>query len=226
MSKRIQVLGIELDNHTVRELMFLLDEYVNSDGLNIAGIVTAEYLMQASEDEKLRGLLDMMDLRIIGEQVILEVVEGSYEQQAGEVQKQELEEELLNSLIRRKKTVYWISDQETDLPILNDYMREHYPKLTIAGHFTDELTEENIDAFLNELNSVAPDVILFQTSSPAKLRLLLDRKNLLNAKLCICMSYRARSKYWSPNRNSKIKTLLDQTMFKRKAIRYQMNEEQ
>lgn len=86
-----------------------------------------------------------------------------------------------------------------------------------------DMNEENIDSIVNEINGVVPDVILFQTELLSRLKLFIQYRNQLNAKLCICMGYRIKSKYWSPNRNSKIKTLIDQTMFKRKVVRYQMN---
>lgn len=223
MSKKIQVLGMWIDNHTIREMMFLLDEYVKSDGLNLVGVITADLLMLAVENPNVQHLLEVMDMHIIGDTTILEVLEETYEQQASEIQRRDLEEIFLNSLISKRKKVYWISDTESDMPILQEYMQQHYPKLNIAGSYIGDMDEENIDSIVNEINSVVPDVILFQTDVLPKLELFLQNKNLLNAKLCIYMGYRIKSKYWSPNRNSKIKSLIDQTMFKRKVVRYQMN---
>lgn len=222
MSKKIQVFGIEIDNHTIREIMFLLEEYVNSDGLNLVAVVTPDLLMAASENEEVLDFVKMMDLHIIGDSTILEVQEERFEQQASELQRRELEETFLNSLIRKRKTVYWLSDYENDLPILKDYMAEHYPKLNIQGTYAGEVNEENIDSIINEINSVAPDVVFYQSSSQARHDVLIKHKNRLNTRLCICMGYRIKSKYWSLGRTSKIKSLIDQTMFKRKVIRYEM----
>ena len=127
-------------------------------------------------------------------------------------------------MIRKRRTVFWISDSQADLPILQNYMEEHYPKLNLSGSYTGSLEEECLDSVINEINSIAPDVILLQTASIEKMERLIQSKNQLNTKLCICMGYKTKSKYWAPNRNSKIKSLIDQTMFKRKAIRYQMNK--
>lgn len=225
MSKRVRVLGIEIDNHTVRETMFLLEEYAGSEGLNLVGVISPELLVAASENNEIQNIVEMMELRVIGDITIMEVLEETYEQQAGELQRRELEEVFLNALIRKKRTVYWVSDSEDDLAVLESYMQEHYPKLNIAGHFTGDIDEEQIEPLLNDVNSVAPDVILFQSAAVKKLGIFMQYKNQLNAKLCVYMGYRIRSKYWSPNRSSKIKNLIDQTMFKRKAMRYQLNKE-
>lgn len=226
MSKRIQVLGMEIDNHTLREMMFLLDEYTNSDGLNVVGVLTTEILMAASEQENVEQMLKDMNMHVIADVAILEVQKELYEQQVKDIQRCELEELFLNMLIRKKKTVYWISEAEHDLEVLQEYMQEHYPKLNIAGCYTKRITEEEIESLINDINRVAPDVIFMQITSPAQQAYLLQYRNQLNAKLCICLSYRVRSKYWSPNKNSKIKTLIDQTMFKRKAMRYAMDKQE
>ena len=225
MSKRVHVLGMEIDNHTIRETMFLLEEYVGTEGLNFVGVLTPEILMAAVENPDVYGLVEQMDMHIIGDVAILEVLDDVYEQQAAEVAKRELEEVFLQMLIRKKKNVYWVSDEESDLTELTRYMEEHYPKLNIAGSFTGDL-EDNVDSFINDINSVAPDVIFIQTASWRKPELLMKHKNRLNAKLCVYLNYRVRSKYYALNRNSKIKSLIDTTMFKRKAIRYQMNREE
>lgn len=226
MSKRVQVLGIDIDNHTVRENMFLLEEYVNSDGLNFVCVVTPDLLVEAYENVDVSELLEQMDMCLIGDVAILEVLEEPYGQQAGEIQSRELEENFLSALIRKRKSVYWLSDDESDLEHLKVYMEQHYPKLNIAGIYTGSMDEDKIDALVNDINSVAPDVILLQTAYTSRLQTMWQVKNQLNAKLCVGLSYRIRSKYFSPNRNSKIKSLIDQTMFKRKAIRYQMNQKE
>lgn len=225
MSKRVHVLGMEIDNHTIRETMFLLEGYIAAEGMNFVCVLTPEILMDAVENPEVYSLVEQMDMHIIGDVAILEVLDDVYEQQAAEIAKRDLEETFLQTLIRKRKRVYWLSDGENDLPELNRYMEEHYPKLNIAGSFTGDI-EENVDGLINDINSVAPDVIFVQTASWHKPAILLQHKNRLNAKLCIYMNYRIRSKYYSLNRNSKIKSLIDTTMFKRKAIRYQMNREE
>lgn len=225
MSKQIQVLGIDIDNHTVRESMFLLEEYVNTDGLNLVGVITSDLLMQAADHQEIRSIIDSMDLHVIGDITILEVFEETFEQQASEIQKRDLEEVFLNSLILKRKNVFWISDIEADLAELETYMEANYPKLCIAGRFSGRIDEDNLQDVINEVNSIAPDVILIQTADWQQLNLFLQSKNQLNAKLCVCMGYRVKSRFWSTNKSSKIKSLIDQTMFKRRAIRYEMNKE-
>lgn len=225
MSKRIQVLGMDIDNHAVRETMLLVEEYVNTDGINLMGVISSELLMQAADFPKIRQVFDMMELRVIGDITILEVQEDIYEQQVEEIQRKELEEVFLNYLIRKRKTVFWISDSPSDEEALQDYVREHYPRLDIAGSYFGMMDEENLEAIVNEINSVAPDVLMIQTGDWRRLGRLMEKKNQLNARLGVCMDYKLNTRFWSPNRTSKLKSMIDQTMFKRRAIRHEMNKE-
>lgn len=225
MSKRIQVLGMDVDNHAVRETMLLVEEYVNTDGINLMGVISSELLMQAADFPQIRQVFDMMELRVIGDIAILEVQEDIYEQQVEEIQRRELEEVFLNYLIRKRKTVFWMSDSPSDEAALQDYVREHYPRLDIAGSYFGMIDEENLESVVNEINSVAPDVLMIQTGDWRRLGLLMEKKNQLNTRLGICMDYKLKTRYWSPNRTSKLKSMIDQTMFKRRAIRHEMNKE-
>lgn len=225
MSKRIQVLGMDIDNHAVRETMLLAEEYVNTDGINLMGVISSELLMQAADFPQIRQVFDMMELRVIGDIAILEVQEDIYEQQVEEIQRRELEEVFLNYLIRKRKTVFWISDSPSDEEALQDYVREHYPRLDIAGSYFGMMDEENLETIVNEINSVAPDVLMIQTGDWRRLGLLMEKKNQLNARLGVCMDYKLKTRYWSPDRTSKLKSMIDQTMFKRRAIRHEMNKE-
>lgn len=225
MSKRIQVLGMDVDNHAVRETMLLVEEYVNTDGINLMGVISSELLMQAADFPQIRQVFDMMELRVIGDIAILEVQEDIYEKQVEEIQRRELEEVFLNYLIRKRKTVFWMSDSPSDEAALQDYVREHYPRLDIAGSYFGMIDEENLESVVNEINSVAPDVLMIQTGDWRRLGLLMEKKNQLNTRLGICMDYKLKTRYWSPNRTSKLKSMIDQTMFKRRAIRHEMNKE-
>lgn len=225
MSKKIQVLGIEIDNYTIREMMLLLEDYISSEGLHIVQIITPELLLLASEHDQIKEMIDKVDLQVIGDVSILEVVSPSHEQQQSEVQKKELEELFLRSLIRKKKTVYWIGHTEEQLAMFKDYMNENYPDLVLVGQFAGKIEEDDTDYILNDINSVAPDVLLLNLSSPLQENFVFRNRNRFNAKLCICIGLHMKSKFLSRKKSSKIKSLIDQTIFKRKALKYMSDHE-
>lgn len=71
MEKKINVLGVELDNYQVDEAMEMVGEYMQNDLLNTIGIVTMQMLLLADEDEQWKTYLKDLDMSIIGETEIL-----------------------------------------------------------------------------------------------------------------------------------------------------------
>ena len=107
MAKFIEVFGIKIEAYTVRENMQFLEEFVTTDDLNIVSVVSSYMLMAASGDKELSDFIKSTDLRVIADPVIFEVAEERFEQQYGQVKKQELEEQFLRCLIRKKKKVFY-----------------------------------------------------------------------------------------------------------------------
>lgn len=220
MAKNIRIFDISLETYTVREYMQFLEEFTASDGLNIVAVVSAYTLMGALEDVSLRNFLNNADLRIISDTTILEASEAKLEQQYIQIKKQELEEQFLKSLIRKKKSIYWVGENKEQLRRMEAYMHENYPDLIIAGMSCDGIDEDRVEHTINEINSADADVLFLNFSSPAQEKFLNDNKHLIHAKLCICMGERIRTRYQMGVRISRIKGLLDATLFKRKVMKY------
>lgn len=71
MSKRIDILGVCVDNYTVRESLMRLDTYLGSTVLNIIETVTMKQLIAAGENAAIKNCLEQADLCIIGDYEIL-----------------------------------------------------------------------------------------------------------------------------------------------------------
>lgn len=221
MAKKIQVLGIELENYTVRDHMCFLEEYLLSDELNIVSIVSSQLLMLASEDEHLREFIShQADLRIIADTAILEVQEEKYEQQYGQIKRKDLEEQFLRTLIRKKKRVFWIGAKEEQKQDFEHYIETRCDGLKLVGTMAGCIEEEANEHIINEINSADVDVLILNLQSPKQEQFIQKYKHLLHVKLCICVGEGVRTKYASGIRVSKLKEVLDQTMFKRKALKY------
>lgn len=220
MAKKIQVLGIDLETYTVRENMQFLEEYITSEGMNVVSVVSPQTLIAANEDQVLENFLKECDLRIIADVTILEVVEQKFTQQYSQIKKVELEEQFLRCLIRKKKKVFWVGKDSDQLRRFENYINENYSDLNVAGAYAEGIEEDKIENIINEINSADVDVLLLDLNSPAQEMFLMKNKHLLHTRLCICMGDGVRTHYPSGVRISKLKGLLDQTLFKRKVVKY------
>lgn len=220
MAKYIEVFGLMLETYTVRENMQFFEEFINSEELNIVTVVSSYMLMAALNDEELKDFIKNTDLRVIGDSVIYEVMDDNFEQQYGQIKKQELEEQFLKCLIRKKKRVYFLGYSEEQIKRFDSYMQDNYPDLIIAGTFGEGIEEDKVEHIINQINSADVDVLLLNFHSPEQENFIRKNKHLIHAKLCICMGDGIRSRYPMGVRISKIKGLLDQTLFKRKVLKY------
>lgn len=222
MAKNIEVLGISLEAYTVRENMQFLEEYVTNEEFNIVSAVTSYMLVAALNDDGLAEFIKNTDLRIIADPAILEVTEEKFEQQYSQIKKMELEEQFFRCLIRKKKKIFFMCDSEEYAKRFESYMQDNYPDLIIAGTVGERIEEDKIEHIINKINSADADVLLLNFHSPAQENFIRDSKHLLHVKLCICMGDGIRSRYPLGLRISKLKGLLDQTLFKRRVMRYNL----
>ncbi len=222
MAKNIDVFGISLETYTVRENMQFFEEFVTTEELNIVSVVSSYMLMTASADQRLTDFIKKTDLRIIADPVIYEVVQGNYEQQYGQIKKQELEEQFLKCLIRKKKKIYFIGENEEQVRRFEIYIQEHYSDLIIAGTCGEGIEDDKVEHIINEINSADVDVLLLFFHSPSQENFIMNNKHLIHARLCVCIGDGVRSRYSLGIRISKIKGLLDQTLFKRKVMKYNL----
>ena len=219
MAKFIEVFGIKIEAYTVRENMQFLEEFVTTDDLNIVSVVSSYMLMAASGDKELSDFIKSSDLRVIADPVIFEVAEERFEQQYGQVKKQELEEQFLRCLIRKKKKVFYVCDNEEQRKKFENYIQQNYSDLIIET-YGDGIEEDKTEHIINKINSADADVLLLNFHSPQQENFINNNKHLLHVRLCVCMGDGIRSKYPVGLRISKLKGLLDQTLFKRKIMKY------
>ncbi len=57
MVKKIEVLGISIDNYTVREALLQLDTFLSSSALNIIETVTVEKILLSETNPSIRDCL-------------------------------------------------------------------------------------------------------------------------------------------------------------------------
>ena len=72
MIKKIDILGIQLDNHTVREAIRQVETYLSNDVLNTIEKVSMKMLLAAETDPVVREAISSMDLTVIGEKEIIQ----------------------------------------------------------------------------------------------------------------------------------------------------------
>lgn len=183
MIKTINVAGIELDNYTVRETIMNVEKVMSDKGFHTIEEVNMDTLMMAETDAIIRNALETVEHTVIAEKGILAAVgEGTY-QRNYEIEHHAFFYEMMKRIERNRRTLFLLGDTAENTGQMYDRIRELYPKCEVVGTAALEECRTATDSMVNEINALAPDVILSTLPSPEQEHFLMDNREKLSAGL-------------------------------------------
>lgn len=183
MIKKIELLGIELDNYTVREAMLQVEVYLNNTVMNTIENISMEMLVKAQNDEILKECMEHLDLAIINEKEILKAAGIISAQRIRETIDNEFFKEFMKRIVRNNKTVYLLGNTSVQIQELQEFLNKNYEKLKISGVYALEDCTGDFDTIINEINIAEPDVIFSVLPTPQQEYFLKDNAAKFNAKI-------------------------------------------
>ncbi|MGN0342304.1 MAG: WecB/TagA/CpsF family glycosyltransferase [Roseburia sp.] len=189
MQNKIDILGIEIDNYTVKDSMFQVERYLEGGGMKTIGTITMSQLDLAGSDETVKECIRQLDLAVIGEKEILLAAGISSGQRTGEIVDHVFFRELMKRILRNRKKVFLLTESEADLEQMTQKLKDHYERLEIAGTCSIEGAQRDTDRVINEINSASADVVFSLLPSPDQEHFLMENKNKLDVKIWYGMSH-------------------------------------
>lgn len=183
MIKKIEILGLSLDNYTVREAMLQIEVYLNNDTMNTIENISMEMLVKAQNDDVLKECIEHLDLAIVSEKEILKAAGVISAQRMRETAENEFNREFMKRIARNNKTIYLLGNTSTQIEKLQEFLQEKYPKLRISGMYALEDCVGDPDNIINEINIAEPDVIFSVLPTPQQEYFLKDNAGKFNAKI-------------------------------------------
>lgn len=183
MIKKINILGIQLDNHTVREAIRQVETYLSNDMLNTIEKVSMKMLLAAETDPVVREAISTMDLTVIGEEEIIKAAGEATMQRVQETKANDFGYEFFKRVERNKKSLFLLGETEKKLVQVKEELQKTFPKLVFAGEYALEKCVGDLEAVINDMNVTTPDVILSVLPSPQQEHFLMDHKDKMNANI-------------------------------------------
>lgn len=181
MIKKIDVLGLPLDNYTVREAMRQIESYTSNNVLNTIESISMQMLMLAEEDEVVREVIQSLDMAVIGEKEILQATKSSSMQRIRETEENDFFFEFFKRIERNHKSVYLIGESEQKVEEVKAELQHEFKKIVIAGAYATENCVGALDAVINEMNATTPDIIVSVLPTPAQEHFFWEHKDKMNA---------------------------------------------
>lgn len=183
MIKKIEILGIQIDNYTVREAMLQIETYLSNTVMNTIEAISMEMLVLAQEDETLRECIENLDLAIVNEKEILQAAGVNSPQRIRETVEKQFFTEFMKRIIRNGRTVYLFGETRQQMEKLEQFLSENYEKVKILGSAVMEECVGDFDGVVNEINIASPDIIFSILPTPEQEYFLMENRGKMNAKI-------------------------------------------
>ena len=180
--KKIDILGVTLKDYTLREALRLTDGYLNNGALNTIIYVSKKRLISAAESEEKKKWLEEADLTICGD-IDLPDVSSTAGNRVKEIENNEYLKEFLKKITRSRYKVYLLADTNQRLEELRASLLVRQGGMEIAGSGILCLpwTPEDDSMLVNEINDVAPKVIISQLPFELQSGFITRNKMFVNA---------------------------------------------
>lgn len=183
MVKKIRLLGMELDNYTLREEIMRSEDFSHKQELNIIRTVSIEMLSMAADSQAVRDGIAQADLLIVGDSEILTEAGIYSSQRLREASEHGFMREFLKARVRSQSSFFLVARDAEELDAFMEFLKIKYENMVIVGTYLLDTCSKDYDTMINEINAAAPDVILTVLTSPQEDSFLLQEKAKISAKV-------------------------------------------
>lgn len=185
--KEIQVLGIDLTDYNVKEAMKQVEEFYKGGPVSAIGLITSRGLLEAGATPGLEEWMKSLDLAVLYDEDILKATGNTNPARIKEVREDAFLNEFFRKLVKHKKKVFLLADNQTQLGVLTDIVLGYQERVRIVGTYAlDELTADE-DYLVNEINIATPDVIVSLLASPRREQFFKDNHMKMQASIWLML---------------------------------------
>lgn len=183
MIKEITVAGIKLYNYNTIENLTLIVKNLEANVFTSIEEIHMKTILLAKEDETVKEAIESADVMVIAETGILDAVGQSTILRRAEIERREFFFHLMKILERNGYTVYVLGEQEQEVEEACRYITDEFPRMNLVGQkvLHEDAGEEH--DVINDINMVAPDVIISVLPSPMQEKFLKKHRSMLLTKI-------------------------------------------
>lgn len=183
MTKKIEILGMSIDNYTVRESTLQLDTFLSSAGFNMIETVTVEKILMAAENPMVRDCIRQADLTMIDERELLPAKGQETEQRIREINNNDFLYEMIRRVVRDQKRIFLLAMTRAKAEEMQSFFIRENDRIKISGSYSVDQCETDPDTIVNEINSATPDMVISSMTSPYEEEFILEHKDKLDIRL-------------------------------------------
>lgn len=183
MVKKIRLLGMEIDNFTLREEIKKSESFYDKQELNIIRTVSVKMLNMAAQDQTVRDGIDQADLVVVSDREILTEAGIYSAQRLREAREHQFMREFLQERIYCESSFFLVAKSQADLIAFSEFLKTEYENMRIVGNYVLDTCGNEYDMMINEINAAASDIILSVLDSPQEDAFLMQEKAKISARV-------------------------------------------
>ena len=176
MIKEITVAGIKLNSYTALENLTQIGNNLDNRIFTTVEEIYMRTLLLAKEDEKVKDVIEALDVTVIAENGVWDAVGENTSLRRKEIERREFFFQLMRILERNKYSVFVLGETESEITQTCDYIAEEFPRLNVVGTTALEECGGADEGIINNINLLAPDVIISVLPSPKQEHFLAENK--------------------------------------------------
>ncbi|MBO6111777.1 MAG: WecB/TagA/CpsF family glycosyltransferase [Lachnospiraceae bacterium] len=185
--KTIELMGMEMNDLTVRECLHMAGEALKSGGLGVIYFLSRDVLLASGDSEEIRQCIKDADITLPDTKDILHAAGLNNKSREREIDRNLFLKGFLRILSREKKKIYIVADSREKADTLKAGLNTIQRDLDYTGEYILEGPEDAENA-VNEINGVVPDVILSIIKSPEHEEFINAQRMKINARLLMAMT--------------------------------------
>ncbi|MDE7013662.1 MAG: WecB/TagA/CpsF family glycosyltransferase [Kineothrix sp.] len=183
--QNLNILGVALTDYSLKESLFMLDEFVKGGGLKTILYITTPMLIMAGEDAEEKNAIEAMDMTLCGDADILRVAGIKSASRQYEVDNLVFLKEFLRRMVRNDRKIYLLAESEGEIKLLREDLEALQNGVLIGG---SSVAAEVEDEIINRINDIAPTAVISRMPSGRQERWMMEAKLLVNAEVWLGIS--------------------------------------
>lgn len=179
--RKIDVLGIPLEDFTIRESMKNIDGYFREGRLGTIGIITMKGLIRAQDDDAIKAWMSGLDMTIPADVEILRAGGIEARNRERDVANCAFLREFLKKLVRQKRTIYLLGADRDSVNRLEESLREMEPGIAVVAKAAISEIEQDHEFLVNDINVKMPGALISNLDSPVREQFSEENHMKLNA---------------------------------------------
>lgn len=182
MKERIQLLGIRVDIVSTEDADVLTRQYIEEENSRVVYFLNSSTLLLLQKNDKWKDLVDESDMVLPGDAGVNDSINEALGHKRDSFFFESLFDGMLDYAIETGLELLLVTENEEKFTSIQKHVHEKRPYLALSGMFlTDK--GETLGHIVNEINSVAPDILILALDDRRQLELLEQFRAQINAGL-------------------------------------------